>query len=83
MSQNYPNPFNPTTNIEFGITESGFVSLQVFDASGKEVAMLVNEIKPAGYYEITFNAIGLSSGIYFYTLRTGNFTSTKRMVLLR
>jgi hypothetical protein len=83
LSQNYPNPFNPTTNIEFGITESGFVSLQVFDASGKEVAMLVNEIKPAGYYEITFNAIGLSSGIYFYTLRTGNFTSTKRMVLLR
>ena len=83
LSQNYPNPFNPATNLEFGISELGFVSLKVYDASGKEVATLVNETKPAGYYSVNFNASSLSSGIYFYTLQANNFTATKKMSLIK
>ncbi len=83
LSQNYPNPFNPSTNLGFGISELGFVSLKVYNASGKEVAALVNEVKPAGYYTINFNALGLSSGIYFYTLKANNFSSTKKMLLMK
>ncbi|MCB0727901.1 MAG: T9SS type A sorting domain-containing protein [Ignavibacteriae bacterium] len=87
LSQNYPNPFNPSTNLEFGISELGFVSLKVYDASGKEVVTLINEIKPAGYYSVKFNGAELSSGIYFYILSStggsGNFISTKRMILLK
>lgn len=83
LSQNYPNPFNPTSNLEFGISEMGFVSLKVYDASGKEVVSLINEVKTAGYYSVNFNGAGLSSGIYFYTLSSGNFISTKRMTLLK
>jgi hypothetical protein len=83
LSQNYPNPFNPTTNLEFGISDLGFVSLKVYNASGKEVATLVNEVKPAGYYTVSFNGANLSSGIYFYTIQAGDFVSTKRMILLK
>ncbi|MCB0728231.1 MAG: aryl-sulfate sulfotransferase [Ignavibacteriae bacterium] len=87
LYQNYPNPFNPVTNIEFGISEIGqprrIVSLKVYNISGKEVAVIVNEVKPAGYYTNTFNGENLPSGIYFYTLTTGNFTSTKKMLLLK
>jgi hypothetical protein len=83
LSQNYPNPFNPSTNLEFGISELGFVSLKIYNTSGMEVATLVNETKAAGYYTVNFNASSLSSGIYFYTLQTNNFTSTKKMMLLK
>ena len=83
LEQNYPNPFNPTTNLEFGISDLGFVSLKVFDASGKEVAVLVNENKPAGRYSVTFDGSELSSGIYFYKLESSGFVETKRMVLLK
>jgi len=83
LSQNYPNPFNPTTNLEFGISELGFVSLKVYDSSGKEIAILVNENKPAGKYSVTFDGSDLASGIYYYKLESGNFTKTKRMVLLK
>ncbi len=83
LSQNYPNPFNPTTNLEFGISDLGFVSLKIYDISGKEVASLVNEVKPAGYYTVSFNGANLSSGIYFYTIKAGDFVSTKRMILLK
>jgi hypothetical protein len=83
LSQNYPNPFNPTTNLEFGISELGLVSLKVYNASGKEVATIFNEVKPAGYYTVSFNGANLSSGIYFYTMTAGNFVSTKRMILLK
>ena len=83
LSQNYPNPFNPTTNLEFGISELGFVSLKVYDASGKEVATLVNEMKSPGYYSVQFDGSILSSGIYFYTISSGNFTATKKMTLLK
>jgi len=83
LSQNYPNPFNPTTKIQFAIPVSGFVSLSVFDVLGKEVDVLVNENKAAGNYEVDFDASKLTGGIYFYKLQTGNFTTTKKMVLMK
>jgi hypothetical protein len=83
LSQNYPNPFNPTTNLEFGISNLGFVSLKVYDILGKEVKTLVNETKPAGIYKIEFDGSSLSSGVYYYRLVSGSFTDVKRMVLLK
>jgi hypothetical protein len=83
LGQNYPNPFNPETKINFQIPETGMVSLIVFDVLGNEIANLVNEEKSAGKYEIDFDASGISSGIYFYTLRTNNYISTKKMILVK
>jgi len=83
LSQNFPNPFNPTTTINCAIKSTGLVTLKVYDILGKEVAELVNEAKDAGNYSVTFNASELPSGIYFYTLTSGNFTATKKLILLR
>ena len=83
LYQNYPNPFNPVTSIQYAISNSQFISLKVYDILGKEVAVLVNEEKPAGNYEVTFNASGLPSGVYFYQLNAGSFFETKKMVLLK
>ncbi len=83
LAQNYPNPFNPTTTIVYGISKDGPVSLKIYDNTGKEVMTLVNESKPAGYYTITFNGTELSSGMYFYKLESGNFVTTKKMVLMK
>ena len=83
LHQNYPNPFNPKTNIRFRIAEFGFVSLKVFDVLGNEIATLVNEDKPAGEYEITFDATGLTSGIYFCKLQAGDYNQTKKMIDLK
>ncbi len=83
LLQNYPNPFNPTTNIGFRIAEFGFVSLKVYDVLGREVAILVNEEKHAGNYEVKFDGSGLSSGIYFYKLNTENYSSVKKMILMK
>jgi hypothetical protein len=83
LYQNYPNPFNPKTNIGFRIAEFGFVSLKLYDVLGNEVATLVNEIKSAGNYEVTFDASELPSGIYLYQLRSENYASTKKMLLLK
>jgi hypothetical protein len=83
LSQNYPNPFNSSTTIRYEISEGSYVMLKVYDVLGNEVATLVNEEKPTGNYEVGFNASNLSSGIYFYTLSTGNFFSTKKMILLK
>lgn len=83
LHQNYPNPFNPETNLEFGISDLGFVSLKIYDNLGKEVASLVNSELGPGYYQYKFNASALTSGIYFYKLVTGSFSETKRMVLLK
>jgi hypothetical protein len=89
LEQNYPNPFNPSTKIRFSIPVEEFVILKVFDVLGNEVALLLNENKPAGNYEIDFSAgsIGdeenIASGIYFYKIQTGKFTQTKKMILLR
>ena len=83
LQQNYPNPFNPSTNIEFRISKSGFVTLKVFDVLGREVATLVNgELQP-GSYQATFDASHVASGVYLYQLKTGSFVQTQRMVLAK
>jgi photosystem II stability/assembly factor-like uncharacterized protein len=89
LEQNYPNPFNPSTNIQYAISSSQFVTLKVYDVLGKEVATLVNEEKPAGNYEIEFNSVetlhatSLPSGVYFYQLKAGDYIETKKMVLMK
>jgi PKD repeat protein len=83
LAQNYPNPFNPTTTISFTLTESSHVRLEIFSVSGARVAMLVNREMSAGEHSATFDAQGLSSGVYFYRMTAGNKTEMKKMVLLR
>ena len=83
LHQNHPNPFNPTTAINYSIPEDGYVTLSVYDVLGNEVAILVDEQKQSGRYEVNFDASALPSGIYFYRLQTGNFTQTKKMILLK
>lgn len=83
LSQNYPNPFNPSTTINFSIPESGVVTLKVLNLLGQEVATLFNGEKAAGNYRVTFDASSLASGIYFYSIEANNFTSTRKMVLLK
>jgi hypothetical protein len=83
LLQNYPNPFNPTTNFRFQISDLGFVSLKIYNIFGSEVATLVNEILPAGNYEREWNAENFPSGMYFYRLITGNFSETKKLILVK
>lgn len=87
LSQNYPNPFNPGTKIDFDLPNDGIVSIKLYDLSGKEISTLLNEFRSAGYYSIRFNSGsvsgGLSSGMYFYRIKTGNFEMTKKMMLIK
>lgn len=83
LHQNYPNPFNPVTNIKYQIPELSFVMLEIYDVSGKEIATLVNEKKPAGSYTLEFDATRLPTGVYFYKIQAGSFTETKKMVLMK
>lgn len=83
LSQNYPNPFNPSTVINYTIGEEGFVTLKIYDALGREAAELVNGKQRAGTHSVTFDASGLTSGIYFYTITTENFRETRKMILLK
>jgi len=83
LSQNYPNPFNPSTIIQYQLPKSGLVSLKIYNILGQEVANLVNEEQQAGIHEIKFNATHLASGVYFYSIKAGNFVSTKKMLLLK
>lgn len=83
LSQNFPNPFNPTTIIAFSIPSQELTTLEVFNSSGKNIATLVNQTLSAGTYEFNWNATGLTSGVYFYTITAGNFKQTRRMVLLK
>ena len=93
LDQNYPNPFNPTTTINYQLAEGGKVILKVYDILGKEVATLVDEYKLAGIYEVSFNshsglslwveARNLTSGVYFYQLKAGEFVETKKMIFLK
>jgi len=83
LEQNYPNPFNPVTNVEFRIKNEGKVKLAVYDLLGREVAVLVNERKPVGRYEVTWDASRMASGIYCYRLMTGSFVGVKKMILLK
>jgi hypothetical protein len=80
---NYPNPFNPETRISYQLAVSSMVTLNVYDPLGREVAMLVNEERPAGTYSVQWNASGFSSGTYFYRMISGNFVETRKMILLR
>lgn len=83
LDQNYPNPFNPSTVIKYSLPSESFVSLKVYDLLGREVRTLVNGIQKAGVQRINFNASGLTSGVYIYKLSAGNFTQTKKLVLLK
>ena len=90
LKQNYPNPFNPTTTIKYSVpnvtlsgVEGSRVQLKIYDVLGNEISTLINEIKPAGNYEVNFNAFGLSSGVYFYKLQSGSLIETRKMILLR
>jgi hypothetical protein len=83
LYQNYPNPFNPTTNLEFGISELGLVNLKVYNVLGNEVAVLVNENLSPGTYNVKWNASGFTSGIYYYTLKSGEKLETKKMLLIK
>ncbi len=83
LAQNYPNPFNPETTIGYTIPEKSLVTLAVFDQLGKRIGLLVDEIKSSGRHEVNFNASGLSSGIYFYELRAGQYKSARKMILLK
>ena len=83
LSNNFPNPFNPATKIEFRIADFGFVSLKIYDVLGNEIAILVNEEKPVGSYEVEFDASSFPSGIYFYQLRAGEFIQSKKMSLIK
>jgi hypothetical protein len=83
LNQNYPNPFNPETNIKFSINKSALTTLKVYDISGKEVSSLLNEKLIAGSYVVKFNANSLSSGVYYYTLTSGDVKQTKKMMLIK
>lgn len=83
LAQNYPNPFNPTTKIDFDIVADGFVSLKIFNSSGKEIATLVNGFTTSGYHTITFDATSISSGIYYYRLEANGISKTMKMALLK
>jgi Secretion system C-terminal sorting domain len=93
LEQNYPNPFNPSTKIKYAVPVVSFITLKVFDLLGNEIAILVDEEKTVGVYEVEFSAKGgsasggnaeeLTSGIYFYQLKTDSFVETKKMILLR
>jgi hypothetical protein len=83
LSQNYPNPFNPTTNINYQLPNTGFVKLTVFDALGREVAVLVNEQQTPGTYQIDWDASDYPSGVYFYKITSGDFSENKKMVLIK
>ncbi len=83
LMQNYPNPFNPTTTINYSIPKRGFVQLKVYDILGNVVATLVNKEEPRGNYSIDYDASKLTSGVYFYRLQSGNFSKTKKLILLK
>jgi N-acetylneuraminic acid mutarotase len=83
LYQNYPNPFNPSSTIEYQIPSSGFVTLTIYNSIGQEVSTLVNEYQSSGKYSAIFSADELPSGLYFYTLRSGGFSFTKKMLLIK
>lgn len=83
LSQNYPNPFNPTTKINFAVPKSAFVTMKIFDVTGREVASLVNNTMAPGYHSVEFNAASFASGVYFYRIEAADFVDTKRMMLIK
>lgn len=83
LSQNYPNPFNPLTKIKYSVANKDFVKITIYDVLGRIVSILVNEIKEPGIYEAEFNGLNFASGLYLYKMESGNYTSVKKMVLIK
>jgi hypothetical protein len=83
LSQNYPNPFNPSTTIKYQIPNAGNVTLKVYDILGREVTTLVDEFKNEGRYEVNFNASKLASGVYIYSIKSNDFTASKKLLFLK
>jgi hypothetical protein len=83
LYQNYPNPFNPNTNIKYQVKEKKLVTLKIYDVLGKEAETLVYKMHSPGTYEVTWNATQYPSGIYFYSITSGNFTKTNKMILIK
>jgi hypothetical protein len=83
LGQNYPNPFNPQTKIRFQLKNTSYTELKIYDVLGMEVKSLVKESLKPGEYEVSFNAANMPSGVYFYRLNAGEFTETRRMVLVK
>ncbi|MCW8996293.1 MAG: T9SS type A sorting domain-containing protein, partial [Psychromonas sp.] len=82
-AQNYPNPFNPITRIRYQLPEPAFVTIKVYDVLGNEIESLLRDEKIAGSYEVEFDGSALTSGIYYYRITEGNFSQTKKMILLK
>ncbi|HCV44341.1 MAG TPA: hypothetical protein DGH68_12710 [Bacteroidetes bacterium] len=83
LDQNYPNPFNPSTKIEYAVPKESRVRLEVYNLLGQRIATLVDEVKSAGYYTASFDAVGLSSGLYFYRMNAGEVSFLKKMMLVK
>jgi hypothetical protein len=83
LFQNYPNPFNPTTVISYQLPTTSFVSLEVYDMSGRKIKTLLNEHQPAGAHSMTFDAASLSSGMYFCRLTAGSLVDTKKLLVIK
>lgn len=83
LQQNYPNPFNPSTTIRYGLPERSVVKLEIYNTLGQRVSVLVDDTQEAGFYEVTFDASYLSSGVYLYRLQAGEFVQTKKLLLLK
>jgi hypothetical protein len=83
LNQNYPNPFNPTTTIKFQVPIKSNVSIKIYDVLGREVEVLVDEVKEAGFYNVLFDASKLASGVYFCSMQTENYSNTQKIVLLK
>ena len=83
LKENYPNPFNPTTTITYTIPEKQDVKIRVYDPFGREVAELVNEVKAKGEHSVNFDGSNLASGVYYYTITAGNYTETKKLMLIK
>jgi hypothetical protein len=83
LHQNYPNPFNPKTEVGYQTSEVSRVTLKVYDVLGREVATLVDEVQEPGFKSVQLDATGLASGVYYYQLRAGSFTATRKTILIR
>ncbi|MDZ7341963.1 MAG: DUF4961 domain-containing protein [candidate division KSB1 bacterium] len=83
LSQNYPNPFNPLTTIQYDLPKAGLTTLKLYNLLGEEVAVLLNEYKAAGSYQLQFDASKLESGVYYYKIKSGDFEATKKLVLVK
>ena len=83
LSQNYPNPFNPTTTLTFGIPVDSKVKIEIYNVLGQLIAVLVDELRKAGYYKVTFGSQNIPSGVYFYRMTAGSFVQSKKMQLIK